>query len=37
MNKHYMNHAAELIIALHTGLRPSEQYGLTWDRVDLVP
>jgi hypothetical protein len=37
MNKHYMNHAPELIIALHTGLRPSEQYGLTWDRVDLVP
>ncbi|MFZ0416917.1 MAG: site-specific integrase [Candidatus Sulfotelmatobacter sp.] len=23
-------------VALHTGMRPSEQYGLTWDRVDLL-
>jgi site-specific recombinase XerD len=26
----------EFDIAQHTGMRPSEQYGLTWDRVDLV-
>jgi integrase len=25
----------EFDIALHCGMRPSEQYGLTWDRVDL--
>ncbi len=29
-------HTAEFEIALHTGMRPSEQYGLTWDRVDLI-
>jgi site-specific recombinase XerD len=29
-------HMAEFEIALHTGMRPSEQYGLTWDRVDLI-
>ena len=29
-------HEPEFEIALHTGMRPSEQYGLTWDRVDLV-
>ena len=23
-------HMAEFEIALHTGMRPSEQYGLTW-------
>jgi site-specific recombinase XerD len=28
-------HMAEFEIALHTGMRPSEQYGLTWDRVDV--
>jgi integrase len=26
----------EFEIALHTGMRPSEQYGLVWTRVDLV-
>jgi integrase len=26
----------ELDIAQHTGMRPSEQYSLVWDRVDLV-
>ncbi len=26
----------EFEIALHTGMRPSEQYGLIWSRVDLV-
>jgi len=31
----YPQHMAEFDIALHTGMRPSEQYGLTWDRVDL--
>jgi integrase len=28
-------HLPEFVIALNTGMRPSEQYGLTWDRVDL--
>lgn len=28
-------HMPELDIALHTGMRASEQYGLTWERVDL--
>lgn len=32
----FSGHMPELDIALHTGMRPSEQYGLTWDRVDLV-
>jgi integrase len=34
--KHYAEHMPEFEIALHTGMRPSEQYGLTWDRVDLI-
>ena len=34
--KHHAVHLPEFDIALHTGMRPSEQYGLTWDRVDLV-
>lgn len=32
----YASHMPEFDIALHTGMRPSEQYGLAWDRVDLV-
>jgi integrase len=34
--KEYPAHMPEFDIALHTGMRPSEQFGLTWDRVDLV-
>jgi integrase len=33
--KHYPDHMPEFEIALHTGMRPSEQYGLDWSRVDL--
>jgi len=32
----YPEHMPEFEIALHTGVRPSEQYGLDWSRVDLV-
>lgn len=32
----FASHLPEFEIALHSGMRPSEQYGLTWDRVDLV-
>jgi len=32
----FPSHMPELEIALQTGMRPSEQFGLTWDRVDLV-
>jgi integrase len=28
-------HMPEFEIALNTGMRPSEQYGLTWDKIDL--
>ena len=31
----YAGHLPEFELALHTGMRPSEQYGLTWDRIDL--
>lgn len=31
----YSWHMPEFEIALHTGMRPSEMYALTWDRVDL--
>lgn len=33
--QHYADHIPEFEIALHTGMRPSEQYGLDWTRVDL--
>jgi len=33
--KHYAPHMPEFEIALHTGMRPSEQYGLAWAKVDL--
>jgi integrase len=36
ISKDYSAHLPELTIALHTGMRPSEQYGLAWDRVDLL-
>jgi integrase len=36
IGKHYPAHLPEFEIALHTGMRPSEQYGLTWSRVDLT-
>ena len=35
LGKYYEEHLPEFEIALHTGLRRSEQYGLTWERVDL--
>ena len=31
----YAVHLPECELALHTGMRPSEQYNLTWDRIDL--
>jgi len=34
--KNYAAHMPEFEIALHTGMRPSEQYGLDWPRVDLA-
>jgi Phage integrase family len=34
--KHYAAHMPEFEIALHTGMRPSEQYGLDWAKVDLT-
>ncbi len=33
--KHCADHMPEFEIALHTGMRPSEQYGLNWSRIDL--
>jgi integrase len=32
----FASHLPEFEIALNTGIRPSEQYGLTWDRVDFL-
>jgi len=34
--KNYPEHLQEFEIALNSGMRPIEQYGLTWDRVDLT-
>ena len=34
--KKYSEHIPEFEIALHTGMRPSEQYGLDWAKVDLA-
>lgn len=34
--KKYPEHMPEFEVALHTGMRPSEQYGLVWSRVDLL-
>jgi site-specific recombinase XerD len=36
ITKRYPEHLPELEIALNSGIRPSEQYGLTWERVDLT-
>lgn len=36
IRKHYPERMPELDIALHTGLRLSEQYNLTWPDVDLT-
>jgi len=35
IEKDYYFHLPEYLIALHTGMRRSEQYGLTWRNVDL--
>lgn len=32
----YDTHMPEFEVALHTGMRPSEQFGLIWSRVDVV-
>ena len=34
--KEYPEHLPEFEIALHTGMRPIEQYNLDWDQVDMV-
>jgi site-specific recombinase XerD len=36
IKEHHPEHMPELDIALGTGMRLSEQYGLTWSAVDLV-
>jgi hypothetical protein len=32
----YPTHMPEFDVALHTGMRPSEQYSLIWSRVDFA-
>lgn len=32
----FPSHMPEFDIALHTGMRPSEQYSLIWERADLI-
>jgi integrase len=34
--KEYPEHLPEFEVALHTGMRPIEQYSLVWDQVDLA-
>jgi integrase len=36
IGRRFVAHLPEFEIAINTGMRPSEQYGLTWNRVDLV-
>jgi site-specific recombinase XerD len=36
ITKHHPEHMPELDIALGTGMRLSEQYGLTWQAIDLT-
>jgi integrase len=36
IEKEYPEHLPEFVIALNTGMRPSEQYGLIWKRIDLA-
>ncbi len=35
LERHYPAELAAFMLSLHTGMRRSEQYGLTWDCVDL--
>lgn len=35
IKKKYPSYLPALIVALHTGMRQSEQFSLTWDRVDF--
>jgi len=35
IHRNYPAHMPEFEIALHTGMRPSEQYRLVWTRVDF--
>jgi site-specific recombinase XerD len=35
MQKHYPEYLPELVVSLDTGMRLSEQYGLTWGDVDM--
>jgi len=36
INKLHPEHLPEFEIGLHTGMRPSEQYSLTWERIDFI-